>query len=57
MRQRRVRDRERGNRWFDDVRVKILGLIAIFESEVLEEGVCRERSWEEIVAEETRRVG
>lgn len=39
-----VRDGERRRRWFDDVRVKVLGLVSVFEGEVLEEGVCGERS-------------
>lgn len=37
---RRVRERNRGVRRFDQVRVNVLRLVTIFEDEVLEERVC-----------------
>lgn len=37
--------------------MEVFGLVAVFESEVLEERVCREGRREELVAEEARRVG
>lgn len=38
---RRVRERKRRVRRFDQVRMNVLSLVAVFEDEVLEEGVCR----------------
>lgn len=35
-----VAEGERGGRGFDEIRVEVLGLVTIFEDEVLEEGVC-----------------
>lgn len=43
MKQRWVGDGERGLARFDEVRVKVLRLVAFAESEVLEKGVSRER--------------
>lgn len=53
----RVAERERRLRRSDEVGVDVLGLIAIFEDEVLEEGVCGERGGEEAGGEERGRVG
>lgn len=44
---RRERDGDRGRGGLDEVGVDVLGLVAIVESEVLEEGVRRKRGGEE----------
>lgn len=51
-----VRKRKRGARGFDEIRVYIFRLIAIFESEVLEERVGGERRREEILGEKDGRI-
>lgn len=47
-----VAEGERGGRGFDEVRVEVLGLVTIFEDEVLEEGVCGKWVRQEVGGEE-----
>lgn len=53
---RRVGERKRGEREADEVGVDVLRLVAIFEGEVLEGGVCGERRGEKLRGEEERWV-
>ena len=47
-----VAEGERGGQGFDEVRVEVLGLVTIFEDEVLEEGVCGKWVRQEVGGEE-----
>lgn len=51
-----VRDGESRGGGFDEVRVEVFGLVSVFEGQVLEEGVCGEWGFEEVLGEERRRV-
>ena len=47
-----VAEGESGGRGFDKVRVEVLGLVTIFEDEVLEEGICGKWVRQEVGGEE-----